>query len=142
MAKTDNAMTGLMESMRSTQQLFAANPMTGTHARDFWEMQQRMLAEAENFTSAWFVRRNQATRAAMQASEKLANSGPSNPAVLLEVMAEWQKASMERMSDDARECGEMLGRCAGLLMRTEIDAAEEAKDKIKKATKTADSQPV
>lgn len=142
MTKRENTMTGLMELIQPAQQLFAANPMAGSSTRQFWETQERMLAEAENFTSAWFQRRNQATRAAMQASEKLSSSGPGNPAVLFEIMSEWQKSSIERMTADARECGEMLGRCAGMMVQNEVEAVEETANKVKKSTKTADAQPV
>lgn len=142
MTKRENTMTGLMELMQPTQQLFAANPLTGSSSLQFWEAQERMLAEAEDFTTGWFRRRNQATKAAMQASEKLSSSGPGNPAVLFEIMSEWQKSSVERMAQDARECGEMLGRCASLLVHNEMEAMAETTDKVRKSTKTADAKPV
>lgn len=142
MSKPQNPMSGFMESMKSAQHLFAANPVASPYGRHFWEAQERMLKEAEAYSTAWFQRRHEATQAAMKASEDLAASGAKDPALVLETMAQLRAKSMERLAADARECAEMIGRCAGMLVNEQATAMDEAKKNVEKATKTTKNEPI
>lgn len=111
----DRRPQGIAELFQSTRDMMEATPAAGIQAREFWERQERILAESETFARAWFGRRNEATQAAVHACEKLAGSGSGNPQSVIEVLSEWQRGSLDRMATDAREYGELLARCSGLL---------------------------
>ena len=71
MARSDTPQGGILNLMKTAQTAFAANPMFGRQARHFWQAQDRVLEEVEKFSSAWFKRRHEATRTAIEASAKM-----------------------------------------------------------------------
>lgn len=140
---TTTDMTDLVANLgKSMQGAVAANPAIATQAEHFWQTQEQLLKTAEAYTRHWFERRHEATRSAMAAARKAAETDGSNPEATMQIVTDWQRHSMERMVEDAREWLEMMTRCAGIAAVGEIEAAEEVMNETKKATKAAKSEPV
>lgn len=142
MAKSDTSKDGFVDSMKTAQAVFAANPVFGPQTQHFWQAQGRMLEEAEKFSSAWFKRRHEATKTAIEASSKLATDAVADPGSAMNTIAEWQAHSIERLTEDAKDCAEMMSRCAGLVVSNEVAAIEETTENVKRASKTSKSDPV
>jgi len=141
MAKSDTSYTGIFEPMTTMGTLFT-NPVMGPQAQHFWEAQDRMLAEMEKFSSGWFKRRHEAAQSAMRASQKVAAEGVTDPGAAMKAMTDWQAGSMERLAEDAKNCMEMMTRCAGTVASNEAEAVDETVETAKKSSKTSKSQPV
>ena len=65
-----------------------------------------------------------------------------DPDSAMKAMANWQAHSMERLAEDAKDCAEMMTRCAGLVVSNEVEAIEETAENTRRATKTSKSEPV
>lgn len=118
------------------------NTMMAPQAEHFWQTQEHLLDAAETFTLSWFERRHEATRAAMKAAREAAKKDGANPGDIIETITEWQRHSMERMIEDAREWLDMMTNCAGIAAVSEIEAAEEVIEETRKRAKSAKSNPV
>lgn len=123
------------------QRMMALNPVIGPQSAHFWEAQDRFLKEAERFSSAWFKRRHDATRSALEATKEISNGGMQDPAQSMTTIADWQKHAMERMAEDAKDFTEMVTCCVGTAISKEIEAAEEIAENTKRAT-THNAMPV
>lgn len=122
------------DAINRAQVLFTANPALGPQSTHFWQAQDRMLEEVEKFSAAWFKRRHDATRSAIELSKHVFTGGIFDPAVAIEALSDWQRKSMERIADDAKDCTEMLSACAECMVSNETDAVEETRKAVKKAT--------
>lgn len=144
MAKSDNSTlhSASDDALNAAQVLFTMNPALGPQTRHFWQAQDRFLQEAEKFSSAWFRRRHDATRAALDAAAQIADKGMGDPASAMKVMADWQAHSMERLAEDVKDCAEMMTNCAGSLVGNEIEAIGETAENANAASKTAKDVPV
>ena len=142
MAKTDTKQNGMLEAMKSANSMMAANPMFGPQAKHFWQAQDRILDEAQKFSTAWIKRRHQATQSALKASSVVATDGANDPSAAMKALADWQTHSMERLAEDAREGLDLMTRCAELVVSNEVEAIEETTEIAQKATKTSKSEPV
>ena len=120
----------------------STNPLIATQAEHFWQTQEKMLEAAEAFTRSWFQRRHEATRTAMITAREAVENDSANPGEAMQTIAQWQRHSMERMVEDAREWLEMVNHCAGIATASEMEAAEEVLKGAEKATKSAKSEPV
>ena len=127
---------------RSMQSMMSANPLAAPQAEHFWQTQEQLLDFAETFTRSWFDRRHEATRTAMVAARKASEKDAANPSEALQSIADWQRHSMERMVEDAREWLEMITRCARIATISEMEAAEDVLRETEKVTKAAKSEPV
>lgn len=131
---------------KSTQSMLPLNPVLAPQIGQFWEAQEKILAEAEAFTRHWFERRHDATRTALEAAQKAALAGSGNPTEAMQAMTEWQRHSMERMAEDAREWFEMVSRCASQVTEGEAEAVgesvKEATEMAREAGKTSKTTPV
>jgi hypothetical protein len=119
-----------------------ANPMMGPQVEQFWDAQEKLLAETQRFTQHWFERRHEAIRSGLEAARLAASGKKSDPMTALTAMIEWQKHSTERMTEDAKEWFETMSRCAEYVVNTETETLNEAADMARKATKSAKSEPV
>jgi len=142
MAKSDTSLKGIFEPMNSIGTMFAANTAMGSQARHFWQAQDRMLGEAEKFSSAWLKRRHEATQSALRASQEIASHGASDPAAAMKVIADWQAHSMERLANDAKDYMEMMTRCTNVAATNEAEAMGETAEAAKKSPKPTKSEPV
>lgn len=129
--KTPEALTDVLKSMRG---MMSVNPMVAPQVEQFWNAQDRLLNEAEEYSRLWFQRRHEATRTALEVARGMTSDEKKDPTKAIQAMAEWQRHSMERMVEDAREWFEMVSRCAQHASETEADAISENTDA---ATKTA-----
>lgn len=144
MAKTDLT-PRLADLFKQTQGLMALNPMIAPQMEQFWKAQDGLLEEAEAFSKAWFARRHDAARSALRAVRKL-NGDSTNPMALMQELAEWQRHSVERLTEDMQHWMSICARCAGRVASAETLAAEEGLDetakKAKSATSTGHATPV
>lgn len=142
MADESQKVGDLMEQM---QGMLALNPAIGPRMEEFWKTQDRILEEAEAFSKAWFERRHDAARTALEAVRK-ANGNGSDPSAAMQAMVEWQQQSFRRMAEDMQEWIELCSHCAARMTEAEVDAgkegAEEAAKRAKSAAKTTKATPV
>lgn len=142
MPNVNKTLTDLQDMLKSGQALFAAAPLAGSQSAHFWQAQDKILNEVETYSSAWFKRRHDATRTAMDVGQRLAQDAIGQPAVAMGILTEWQSQSMQRLAEDAKECSEMMAHCAGAILGSEIETVEEVVKTARKSTKTAKSSPV
>lgn len=142
MADEMETFPSIQNMMKSAQAAMAAAPIMGTQSTHFWEAQDQFLKEFETFATAWFKRRHVATRSALEAGKQIAEDAGHDPAAMMQVMAEWQTHSLERLSEDAKEYAEMISKCMSTLAQNEVEAAEESVEITTKAMKQSKSQPV
>lgn len=142
MAKSNSPTPQVDEAVNTARAIFSTNPAFGPQARHFWQAQDRLLSEAERFSSAWFKRRHDAAQAAIATTRQIADGGAQDPAAALRAITDWQAHSLERLAKDARDCTEMMARCADALLRNEVEALEETADNTRRATSSSQSEPV
>ena len=131
-----------VDVFKSMQGAMVSNPLFAPQAGHFWQTQEHLLEAAEAYTRSWFERRHEATRTAMTAARKAATEDGGNAGEAMQSIAEWQRHSMERMVEDARDWLDMVTQCANYVSKAEVEAVEEVMDGAKKATKAAKSEPV
>lgn len=127
MEKQIQQFSDLADLFGQAAQDFRPGPVVGAQVEFFWKAQDNILKEAERFSMNWFARRHAATIAALETVRSL-NGGATEPADSLRALAEWQKHSSERVTEDFREWFELVTRLAGLMVSTEVLAAEEILD--------------
>jgi len=132
---TDNA-------LNAAQVLFSLNPAYAPGARHLWQVQEQFLRAAEKFSSAWFRRRHEATRSALELAAQIASRGMQDPAATMKAMTEWQGRSLQRLGEDAKDCADFVTRCTGSLIVNEIEAVEEAAEETKRAMAAKHATPV
>lgn len=146
-AKATDKTPGIFtEALKPLQGAMLFNPMFKPQVEQFWNVQEKILDEAEVFARHWFERRHEAARTALDAARTIASDNPAAPVTMAEAFAEWQRHSAERIAEDGREWFGMMSRCARYMSDTEADAVEEtigeAVKMTRKATKPAQSEPV
>ncbi|WP_245603017.1 hypothetical protein [Leisingera methylohalidivorans] len=136
----------MAEALKPLQSTLLFNPMFKPQVEQFWNVQERILDEAELFARHWFERRHEATRTALDAARTAVSGEPLEPAAAMEAFSEWRRHSAERIAEDGREWFGMMSRCASYASKTEAEAvgeaAEEAVKITNKATKPVQSEPV
>ncbi len=144
MAKSDTSVfkTAAEDTMKAAQGYFMANPAFLPQSRHFWQVQDRVLQEAEKFSTAWFKRRHDATHAALDAAAKIAKDGLNDPAKTAQTIADWQAHSMKRLAEDAKGCAEMMTGCVNSIATHEAEAAKETTETARRVTKTTENTPV
>jgi hypothetical protein len=65
-----------------------------------------------------------------------------NPTEVMSTLTEWQKHSMERLAEDAKDYMEMMSACTASAISNEVEAVEESVATAKRVTKSAKSNPV
>lgn len=130
------------DAVKSMQSVMRSNLMIAPQAEHFWQIQEHLLGESEEFMHHWFERRHEATRTALVAARKTTSDEGGNPAEAMQTITEWQRQSMERMVEDAREWLDTVQRCASYVSASEVEAAEEVLEGAKKAAKATKSEPV
>lgn len=77
-----------------------------TNASSFWGNQEKLLAEMEDFATAWFERRHKGTRAALDACERMCKA--ETPADMFREYQDWVKGAFERVMADGLACQQNL----------------------------------
>lgn len=132
----ENTTPEIEDSLNAAQVLFTANPaFLAPEALRYWQMQDCITEEIGKFSSAWIQRRHDATRAMIETGRRIATEGSSDPAGALQAVADWQTHAMQRIAEDAKDCTEMMTRCADALVRTEARTIRETADTLQKANK-------
>lgn len=126
MAKKQSETTATPDFARQALAAFSVNPLAGPQVHQFWEVQERILGEAEDFSRHWFERRHEAARAALRTTAALFEDGRPNPGAAVKAMQDWQTHSAERIAADIREWVDLCSRCAGHLANGEVSANQEA----------------
>ena len=135
MAENDKTTAeGLFRQMSA---MVAVNPMIAPQAKHILQAQEKMLQDAEAFSEHWFKRRHAATRTALDAARDVASNGGSEPAAAIEVITDWQRHSIERITEDFREWVDLCMRCAGHVAGAEVEAEKEAVKKTAKQVTSA-----
>ncbi|RDC71090.1 hypothetical protein DLJ49_16310 [Rhodovulum sp. 12E13] len=127
-----DAKTDVTEMIRRTQGMVASVPAMTPQMEAFWKAQDGILDDVEDYTRAWFERRHAATRSALEAVREVSGNG-SDPATAMTVIADWQRHSMERMTEDIQQWTDLWARCAGRMAPTTPAASANG------GTKTAKS---
>jgi hypothetical protein len=104
--------TDITETIRKMQDMVARVPAMAPQMEHFWRAQDGILDDVEDYTRAWFDRRHAATRSALEAVREVSGNG-TDPATAMTVIADWQRHSMERMTEDIQQWTDLWARCAG-----------------------------
>ncbi|SMX48826.1 hypothetical protein [Maliponia aquimaris] len=129
-------------ALNAAQVLFTANPVfLAPQMKHVLHAQVRILDEVGKFSTAWLQRRQEAAQTMIDAGRRIAMQGSVDPANALKEMVDWQTHSMERLAADAKDCSEMLNRCANALVATETRAKQENPDTMKQVAKSGASEP-
>ncbi len=136
----------LVDVFKQMQVSASSNPVFGAQIEQFWDAQEKMLAEAETFAQHWFERRHEAVRSALKAARSASSANPADPSKAMQTMTEWQRRSAERMVADAQEWFETVARCASYATETEVKAVEKTVADVTSAAKavgkSSKSEPV
>lgn len=128
MAKED-PQHGLIEIVQKMQAPFMVDRASGAPVERFLEIQGSLLKEAEVFARHWFQRRNDAIETAMDALRQMNSDGAAGPAGALQVMAGWQRGSLERLGADAQEWTALCMRSAAAATATKVGDTLVGSDK-------------
>lgn len=126
------------DMMKQMQGMMAFNPTWAPQCEQFWRAQAGVLDEAEAFSRAWFTRRHEAIRSALQIVREMNGKTPE-PATTLQAMSEWQRHSFERMAEDLEHWMSLCAHCAGRIATAESEAAEDILQETEKRTKAMTS---
>ncbi len=137
MASTKSDTTAIPDLGREALAALALNPLAGPQFHQFWEVQEKLLAEVETFSKHWFERRHEAARTALRASSDLFSQGRVDPGAAAKAMQDWQAHSAERVAEDIREWLDLCTRCAGHFVRGEVSANRETLETVSEVAKKA-----
>ena len=113
MAQSKPDTAAVTDMMNQVQNLMTANPMMAPQITNILQVQQRFLNEAQEYSKHWFTRRQEALETAMKTADGSSNSGANEPTSAMTALADWQKRSMTRMTEDFQEWVDMCSRCIG-----------------------------
>ena len=133
MANDTTDLGGLMEQLRG---MFALNPMARPQIEQFWKAQEDILEETETFSKAWFERRHEAARTALEALRRMNRDG-ADASSATRAMVDWQQGSLRRLNEDLQQWVELCSRCAGHVTEAEVEAGKEGVEEVTKRAKTA-----
>ena len=143
MARHETTNPAHENALNASQVEFTANPaFLAPQLKHMVQAQERIFKEVEKFSSAWFQRRQEASRSMIEAGKRVVSNGRPDPASAMKELVEWQTHAMERLAEDAKCCTEMMAQCAGALVSNEVAAMEETVDTAKRATHSSKSDPV
>jgi len=127
----DDVRTTIADMMSGAPGMWAVTPTIGSQCQDFWKAQESILQETEAFSRAWFARRHEATRTALDVARKVGENGGSQPAEAMRAITEWQRGSLARLTRDMQEWMDLTAHCTAHLAgsRTEAGTGTEGWEK-------------
>jgi len=142
-AKSDKQKSVTGDIMEQAKAMLAFNPMMGPQVEQFWKMQENVLQDAEAFSRGWFERRHEAAQSALDATREVAGNGATEPtsaqrASAQRAVTDWNRHSLERMTEDFQEWMKFCTKCAGHFSKAELQAGEQEMEEVKKATAAAE----
>lgn len=142
---TNDPKTSLTDVVAQARAMMATNPMLAPQMEQFWKAQDGILKEAETFSEAWFQRRHEAAKTALEAVRDMNGNG-TDPSAAMRTMMDWQQHSFQRLADDMQQWVELCSRCAGRMTSAEVEAGKEGVEEVakraKSTTKTKHATPV
>lgn len=137
--------TAIPDFVEQARAMLVINPLIAPQMEQFWKAQDQILEESEAFSRAWFERRHEATKTALEAVDKMEGTG-ADPAAAMRSMADWQQASVQRLAADLQQWVELCARCTRRMTDAEVEATEEGVEEVgkraKSATRTKHATPV
>ncbi len=133
MAKDSN--TSFTDLADQAREMMATNPMVAPQMEQFWKAQDGILKEAEAFSEAWFQRRHEAAKTALDAVRD-ANGEGEAPPTAMRTMLDWQQHSLQRLAEDMQQWVELCSRCASRMTAAEVDAGKEGVEEVAKRAKS------
>ncbi len=97
-------------------------PMMSPQVNRFLLTQTLLMDEVKKFSSNWYKRRQNVGQAAMRAATV---ARVADPAEMVKAMAEFQAHQVQCLTEDTRECMEMMARCAGHIVLDEPETVED-----------------
>ncbi|WP_415234178.1 hypothetical protein [Pseudorhodobacter sp.] len=126
MANRANTTAEIENALNAAQAVFTANPtFMAPQTKQFLEAQEQFFAGIEKFSSAWFHRRQEATKSLIEVGRRLSAEGRPDPASAMKEIITWQTGAMARLIEDAKDCTEMMRRCAPGAVQTAAETAAE-----------------
>lgn len=129
---------GPEQFFRTTQQLFAVNPMmsmTSPPLRQVWMTNDKILEEFEELTHNWVERRHEANRTAIEAARAISDTRGGDVTDAVRIMSDWLTKSMERLSEDAKDNYEFCVKCAGHMAGGSVAAGEDLAESVSEQAK-------
>lgn len=130
-AETKSPVAEYIEQARG---MMAFNPALAPPMEQFWKAQDRILNDAEAVTKAWFERRHEAARSALDAVRTMNGNG-ADPAAAMQAMAEWQHGSFKRLAEDVQQWVELCATCAGRMNDAKVDAVKQGAEGVARRAK-------
>ncbi|WP_413719388.1 hypothetical protein [Silicimonas sp. MF1-12-2] len=134
MARESN--TALGEIMEQVRGMYAANPMIAPQMEQFWKAQENILDATESFSKAWFERRHEAARSALDIVRTVNGNGTDGAASMRSILA-WQQESFQRLAEDMQELADLYSNCASQFANAEAEASKEGIKEVEKRVKSA-----
>jgi hypothetical protein len=103
-----------------------ASMLAGTlqgSARSFWNGQNDVLDEMQNFTEEWFKRRQAGTRAALEACESMCAA--RTPVEWLAAYHKWLVGATERLMADGLACQNEVGKLSEVLGPSLVPSSDD-----------------
>lgn len=127
--------TTFAQQMNAMQRMLAlpanlSGPMR-RNACAFWENQDKILDEMQEFSNGWFERRHNGTHQALEAAERMCRA--ENPVDLIREYQNWMSGAFGRVMADGMACQRYCMASFGALSRL---AAEQAEEREAEATQT------
>jgi hypothetical protein len=107
----------------------------GENARNFWEVQDKILDNMQAFSNGWFERRHTGTHSACEAAERMC---VTNTMVdLVQAYQDWTRGVYERMMADGIACQQQIIAATGALASPPLapSASEKAAEPAQSQTK-------
>ena len=103
------------EQWKSLQKMFlptsAISESFRENARRFWEQQDKILENMQNFTNIWFEHRHTGTHAAQEAAERMFRTETTLD--MAQAYQDWAKGAFERMMADGLACQQHIIAATG-----------------------------
>lgn len=119
--------TTFAQQMNAMQRMLAlpssmAGPMR-QNACAFWENQDKVLDEMQEFANSWFERRHTGTHHALEAAERMCRA--ENPADLMREYQNWASGAFGRVMADGMACQRYFMGAFGAFSHVAAERAEE-----------------
>ena len=125
-----------LPTMVEQAQTLMMSPLITPQLERLWKAQDEILEESEAFSMAWFARRHEATKTALDAVHGMNGAG-ATPAAAMRTLAQWQQGSLQRLADDFQQWLGLCARCTGRMTGAEFEAAREGAERVGKRAKSS-----
>lgn len=117
------------DSLKPLRDAMLFNPVFRPQVEQFWNVQEKILDEAEEFTRYWLQRRHAVEPTALKVARTAVSGESEGPKEAVKALSEWQRHSAERVAEDSRERLETMSRCVRLAGSMGAEAVGEMAEK-------------